>query len=301
MYDRILLPVDGSETATRAARCGLALARVYDATVDVLHVVETGLLRLARNTREEASLRERGEEILDAIEAVAAEHGQSVTARKASGKPSVEITEYAVERDVDLIVLGRRGRTGVGERLLGGVTEQVLHYSPAPVLVVPDGGDGGDGTDERWRFERVLLPTDGSANAEAAVDHAVSVARRYGAEIHVLNVVDLQTAAGLFHAGGFTREEKAYLESIGREAVDRTVERIETADPDAAFESAVVQTAELAGVSGEIRAYVGDHDVDLVVLGSHGRSNLRRQLLGSVASNVLRTVDVPVLVVTRSE
>lgn len=84
------------------------------------------------------------------------------------GKPAVRISEYAVERDAALIVMGRQGITGLGKRLLGGVTEQVLHRSDIPVFVVPD--------DDRTRtseidYARVLVPTDGSENATAAARH----------------------------------------------------------------------------------------------------------------------------------
>jgi nucleotide-binding universal stress UspA family protein len=70
-------------------------------------------------------------------------------------------------------------------------------------------------------------------------------------------------------------------------------------DPDLSVEPAVVRTADFDGVAAGVREYVREEGVDLVVMGSHGRSNLRRQLLGSVASTVLRTVDVPVVVVPR--
>jgi nucleotide-binding universal stress UspA family protein len=64
--------------------------------------------------------------------------------------------------------------------------------------------------------------------------------------------------------------------------------------------AAVVRTTAFEGVAAGIREYVADAGIDIIVMGSHGRSNLKRQLLGSVASNVLRTVDVPVLIVKRT-
>lgn len=296
MYDRLLIPVDGSDAARRAARTGLRLAHTVGAEVDVLHVVERRAIRLTKTPAERTRLRDRGESILAEIEAIAAECGRPTNSRMIEGKPPVRIDEYAAETGADLIVMGTQGRTGLGGRLLGSVTEQVLHRSDVPVLVVPEGdrtAEAGTG------YARVLIPTDGSENARRAVDHGVAIAREYGSTVHVLNVVDLQAAGGPFDAGGLDREFIERLESRGRDAVDRVIEEIDETTPEIDAEAAVVRHTAFGGVATGIREYVTDNGIDVVVMGSHGRSNLERQLLGSVASTVLRTVDVPVLVVTR--
>lgn len=296
MYDRILIPVDGSDNARRAARRGLEFARNIDASVDVLHVVERKALRLARTDDERERLRERGEAILEEIEAIASEVGQPVETALLEGKPKVRIAERAAERGAELIVVGRRGQTGLGARLLGGVTESLLHRGGVAVLVVPEGDrTTGEPTD----YERVLLPTDGSENAGAAIDHAVAVARRYGSTVHVLHVVDVQAAGGMFDAGGLEREFLDRLETRGRSVVDEVEAEIADAAPGVAVTTAVSRSPSFEGIGAGVRGYVGDAGIDLVVMGSHGRSNLGRRLLGSVASTVVRTVDVPVLVVPR--
>jgi nucleotide-binding universal stress UspA family protein len=138
MYDRIVITVDGSDEARRAARRGLRLARVSDATVTVLSVVEQKTLRLTETSAERTRLRERGEEALTEIEELASELGRPVTTTLTKGKPGAQISEYADEQDADLIVVGRQESTGLGRRLLGSVTEKVLHRSDVPVLVVPE-------------------------------------------------------------------------------------------------------------------------------------------------------------------
>jgi nucleotide-binding universal stress UspA family protein len=150
-------------------------------------------------------------------------------------------------------------------------------------------------------YSRILITTDGSDNAEVAIPHATAIAERYGSEVHVLNVVDLQAAGGVFNAGGLDQSFIERLEARGHDAVDSAAATIEASTPDLTVETAVERSKSFEGASAGVRDYVEAHDVDLVVLGSHGRSNLQRQLIGSVASNVLRTVDVPVLVVKRPE
>jgi len=296
MYDRILIPVDGSDEANRAARWGLQLAAELDAAVDVIHVVERKATRLTRTGKQRKALLERGEGILATVEEMAAERDQSITTELREGSPTEQISEYARDRNAELVVVGRQGMTGLGKRLLGGVTEQLLYWSDVPVLVVTD----GDGAPEaRTAFSNVLVPTDGSENAASAIDPAIEIGRQYGSTLHVLNVVDLQAAGGVFDAGGLEKEFVERLEESGREAVDAAVAEIVEAAPDLDVESAVVRTSSFDGAAAGIREYVAEHDVDLVVMGSHGRSNLKRQVLGSVASTLVRSVDVPVLIVRR--
>jgi len=292
MYERLLIAVDGSEEARRAARRGLGLAAAFDASVDVVSVVEQKALRLTESGSERSRVRDRGEAALAEIETLASDLGIAVTTELVEGTPAVEIGAYADARGADLIVVGRQGLTGIGRRLLGGVTEQVLHRSDVPVLVVSGGGEAGD-------YARVLLTTDGSDNAEVAIPHGTAIARRFDSEVHVVNVVDLQSAGGLFDAGGLEAEFVERLEARGQEAVDAMGRQLEEAEGDLDVRTAVERTSSFEGAAAGIREYVAAEGIDLVVMGSHGRSNLGRQLLGSVASTVLRTVDVPVLVVKR--
>jgi len=293
MYDRILIPVDGSDEATRAARRGLDLARRFDAAVDILHVIDRR--SSTRTSDEQAHLRERGEEIVAEIESLAADLDQPVTTTVTDGSPAARIARLAADYETGLIVIGRQGITGLGKRLLGGVTEGVLHRSDVPVLVVPTGDRS---TGDSFDYDRLLVPTDGSENATRATPHARSVARQCGATAHVLSVIDLQAAGGAFSAGGLEKSLVDRLEDEGEAIVDELAAEIDAAG-DVEVETAVTKTS-LDGVAAEIREYIGAHDIDLVVMGSHGRSNLRRQLLGSVSSAVLRSVDVPMLIVTRS-
>ncbi|EMA22424.1 universal stress protein [Haloarcula argentinensis DSM 12282] len=209
----------------------------------------------------------------------------------------MQIDEYAHETDAELIVLGRQGMTGLGKRLLGGVTEQILHRTAVPVLVV---SDGTQAKRDEFDYSQILLPTDGSANAETATRHGAAVADRYDATVHVLNIVDIQAAGGAFNAGGLNEAFIERLEDSGRDAVAATADELGQIAPDVSVQTAVEQTTSLDGVAAGIQEYVSDNDTDLVVMASHGRSNLKRQLLGSVTSQLLRTVDVSVLVTPRS-
>jgi len=275
MFDRLLIAVDGSDCARRAAKYGLELADAYDADVDVVAVYGGDAAA--------------GEGILDEIVTMADDAGVPVGTDLLSGKPAKSIVDRATDRDADLVVVGRRGRSGVRERLLGSITERVLRRSGPPVLTVPEGDiDDDTGT----VYDDVLVTTDGSELAADAGPYAAEVANRFEAVLHVLNAVDIQAEAGVFDAGGVDREYIERLEANGERAIDDLLAALDTTDLD-------VREAVIRGHAPDVIAeYVDDNDVDLVVMSSEGQSNLAGQQLGTVAGRVLRTVDRPVLVVT---
>jgi len=141
-------------------------------------------------------------------------------------------------------------------------------------------------------YDRILVPTDGSPAAEAAVEQAVSLARQYGATIHALYVVD-SSAYSTLEAGA-----EVVIDSLETEG-ERAVEEIATAAEEAGVD---VTTAVTTGTAYRgILSYADEHGVDLIVMGTHGRRGIDRYLLGSVTERVVRTADVPVLTVRQPD
>lgn len=135
-------------------------------------------------------------------------------------------------------------------------------------------------------YDDVLFPTDGSENAEAAFEHALSLAERYDARIHALYVVNT-TYSDIGASGNTTIDS---LRERGEAAVRAVEERA------AAEGVEVVARIEEGDPYSEIIEYSGTN-ADLIVMGTRGRSGLDRYLLGSVTEKVVRTADVPVFTV----
>ncbi|MFD1586548.1 universal stress protein [Halorientalis brevis] len=289
MHDRILVAVDGSDGQPVAMAHALALSAATDATIDVLHVLDRGLSSLF-STTDADTLRERGEEFLADAETQATDADQSVETHLVEGTPHDAILEFADEHGSDLVVMGRHGPTGVRERLLGSVTDKVLRQGSVPVLTTCY--DGPTDPDD-VAVEKLLVPTDGSDEAEAAGPWAGDLAGRFDAPVDVVNVIDLLVDAGPFDAGGVSQEFIEKLEANGQEATDRVADRIHETDPAVSVSTTVTRGRPHQALS----EYVPANDVDLVVMGSHGHSGVGESLLGSVTNRVLRLVDVPVLVV----
>jgi nucleotide-binding universal stress UspA family protein len=137
-------------------------------------------------------------------------------------------------------------------------------------------------------YEQVLVPTDGSEAAEAAIDHAVDVASTYDARLHALYVVDASVYSSL-EVGVETVVEA--LTEEGEKAVARVADRARAADVP-------VETHVVTGTAfPTILEVADDVDADLIVMATHGRRGIERYLLGSVTERVVRKSDVPVMTV----
>jgi len=141
---RILVPIDFSPHSEVALRYGTALASRVEASVDLLHVVEdpvaTGAWSSAIAIPNLSELREQlideAARRLERYRAPAA--GARVPMRTAvrAGPPAHTITEYATTLGIDLIVMGRHGRSGLAHLVMGSVAERVLRHAPCPVLTL---------------------------------------------------------------------------------------------------------------------------------------------------------------------
>ena len=141
-------------------------------------------------------------------------------------------------------------------------------------------------------YSQILVPTDGSPASDAAIEHAIDLADRYGATLHALYVVD-GAAYSTLEAGAEIVVDA--LESEGKEATRRVADAAEDAGVDC-------ETTVTSGTAyRSIRDYVDGHAIDMIVMGTHGRKGLDRYLLGSVTERVVRTSDVPVLTVRHAD
>jgi nucleotide-binding universal stress UspA family protein len=138
-------------------------------------------------------------------------------------------------------------------------------------------------------YERILIPTNGSDAVEPAIEQALGLAETYGATVHVLSVVEPVVIP----------ESSEKLHRAMEEASQDTAEAVADRATDAGCEAV---TAVRTGVAHEeIVAYARSHDIDLIAMGTHGRTGLGRYLLGSTAERVVRLSPVPVLTARAAE
>ncbi|SDJ69329.1 Nucleotide-binding universal stress protein, UspA family [Halovenus aranensis] len=141
MFDRILIPTDGSDAVTPAVENAVTLAEIHDATLHALFIVENPVVSGVGEGNSELEsymeyLEEEGTDVTASVATRAEDHGVETEISVREGAPSETILEYATAHDIDLIVMGTHGRTGVKRALVGSVTEGVVRHADVPVLTV---------------------------------------------------------------------------------------------------------------------------------------------------------------------
>ena len=141
VFERIIVPVDGSEVAKRAAQKALALAQAMDIQVVALHVMNVPDLPsfyaypgAIRYQEMHDFIQKEGQLYLDEIEHLGNQMGVAVSKKLLEGHPAEEIIKET--REGDLIVIGSKGRTGLDRLLMGSVAENVARHATCPVMIV---------------------------------------------------------------------------------------------------------------------------------------------------------------------
>ena len=137
-------------------------------------------------------------------------------------------------------------------------------------------------------FTRILIPTDGTDGSVCAVENGLELASKHEAEVHALYVVDTDSSMG--HYDHVVERHEAR----GEDAVHAVERRAKE------YDVSVTKAFRYGRPHEEILDYAADHDVDLIIVGTHGRSGFERLVnAGSVAERVVRKADVPVMVAGR--
>jgi len=284
---KILCPIDLSAGSGRAMAVAARIAGEADAELVLLHAwqVPAGIFPMEQPIPAEL-LQRMNDEAQRGLEAAVREAAtlgaRRVTPALRHGIPWMSIVDTLEDPAFDLVVIGTHGRTGLARILLGSVAEKVVRHAPCPVLAIRPAG-------EPKPFTHALCPTDFSEDSRRAIDFAAELVRPGGAGITLLHVIE----APVSYSGELPDPD------LIRELDRRSADQLEAwAARLRSMSSIPVTTQSRVGWPGaEILAAV-DHDpsIDLVVMGSHGRTGIKRVLLGSVAEKVVRHARCPVCV-----
>ncbi len=278
-FPKILVCTDGSPDSEGAINAALNLAKTCGGTVFLLEVLfylagyelqspdalTPPVVNLELMQVQEKAAQER----LDVWQAAAAKEGVTLTPRLRTGPSAYEgILEEAGDIQPDLIIMGRHGYTGLTRLLMGSVTARVIGHSPCHVLVVP--------REAALSFERLLVASDGSVFSEAAWTQALSLAQAMGSTLVGVSVAASNQEATAAQDAVRSLEAAATKEGIA----------LDTMIPVGRPEDGIVNAAAFKQAS-------------LIIVGSHGRTGLKRLLMGSVAERVIGLAKCPVLVVKK--
>jgi nucleotide-binding universal stress UspA family protein len=291
-FRKILCPIDFSDCSRQALRTAVRLAKEHAAELELVHVWYLPATLTAGDYLVPGdALQHMEHEAARALDGALAEARglgvQRVTAKLLNGVPWRTIVDAAGDPTIDLIVAGTHGRTGLARVILGSVVERIVRHAPCSVLVVRS--EGGLGP-----FEHILCPTDFSDSSHHAIELAGALAKPGGKGITLLHVLEVPA--------GYSGEPQP--PAIYRELDRRSAAQLDKwASELLAKVQVPVGTRTRVGYAGAqtLHALDTDRTIDLVTMGSHGRTGIERMLLGSVAEKVVRHARCPVLVARRRE
>jgi nucleotide-binding universal stress UspA family protein len=279
-YRKILVAFDGSAGGENALLQAFRLASDEKSWITVTTVVPkySGDLDLTAVGDIHDALIRPGEALLAQAASLAKREGVLVKAVLEEGETHERLVDLAEAENCGVIVMGRSGMSALQRALIGSVTARVIGHSRRDILVVPRGTGIG------WK--NILLATDGSKNSDEAAEKAIVFARAYGGRIGIVSVVDLPD------------ELYAEAPSLVEKLVKKAREYVDKVQTMAAVAAVETETYVREGQSHRIIvALAGDIQADLIVMGSHGRSGIKRLLMGSVTEKVIGHAPCPVLVV----
>lgn len=281
---RILAPDDGSPCAERACEQAAFLADALGAHLDIVEVVpedqQPGSSWLQDVKISEADVCEDLHLLIDQRSDANDEDSPHVVRRTAyHDKPAMGILQYAEEQASDLIVMGTHGRDQIDQMVLGSVAERVVRHADCPVLTVNQYVEAAPGD----HVQTILCPVDFSTFSTETARCAGAVAATYDAHLHLLHIEGEESPVGI-------APEDSAAKASGGDA-EETLEAL-AADLDYANTTTHVVPGDPGST---IVDFAEDPGADLIILSTHGRTGLKRVLLGSVAETVVRTAPCPVL------
>jgi nucleotide-binding universal stress UspA family protein len=265
--EKLLLSADGSKYSEGAVKEAINLAKTCSSKLFAISVIEINpeFEALAPGLVEKTEKETR--QYLESVKSKASKEGVDCEIIIHEGEePYKYIVDGASKNKVEMIIMGRRGRTGLKRLMMGSVTAKVIGHAPCKVLVVPE--------DAKLVLEKILVATDGSKYSEAASREAISIAKRSGGTL-----IDLSIAKKNENLPAAKKSVDVVRKIAEKEGI-----KVETVTPKGEPYEAIIKTAE-------------QKKAGLIVVGSHGRTGIERLLMGSVTERVIGHAESPVLVI----
>ena len=297
MYQKILVPLDGSQLSEGILPYARIFAKALEIPVELLNVIDsvTFMPTTVDHDRYHAMLvaeREKNADYLRKVALLFSDASSVDCTVEVGNPPEVIVDKAAASRDT-LIAVATHGRSGVKRWFLGSVADKVLHAASNDLLLVRTPEEAT--TIEAVALKSVFVPLDGSPLAESAMARAVELAKKMDLEVILLRISSFPT---VYFVEGYTPDMGEIWDQIREEAEDYLREKIGQLQREGV--KRVSMLAAEGHPAEKIIDLVQKKPQSLVAMCTHGRTGVGRWVLGSVTERVVRYSGDPVLVVRAS-
>jgi nucleotide-binding universal stress UspA family protein len=273
--DKILMPVDFSETGLLALEHATFMARLFNAELYLLYVVEIIEFPFNLNSPvlitahdydqiEEAAV----EKLNNLAQKITSETSLRVTKLVTRGRVITGISEMAKEHKIDIIVMGTHGAKGFDEYFIGSNAHKAVTIAPCPVITIQQHA-------KKVGFKRIVMPIDNSLHSRQKVNTVVEIAGKYGAEVHIL---------GLLNSNEVIDENKF---NIKLDSVEKVIK-----ENNLTYVRKLVKGENLAIAAMD---YSKEINGDLIVIMTDHESNLTGMFLGAFSKQIINHSKIPVM------
>ena len=289
LVKKILLPLDGSELAETALAPAVALAEALSAELVLLRVIVPLSIQLDPDLykrvidggQKEAKRYLSGLQLRSLFSAVRLKSEIMV------GKAADSILDFAHENEIDLIVMSSHGRSGIGRWVYGSVADKVLHKAECSLAIIHPQVET-----EPFAQKRILVPLDGSLQAEQALGLALKLVHEAAGELILLRVTEMPPIPKEPVVGW---PGVASVMAIAEQDANIYLQRVQESLKNGRIQ--IITQVAAGSVAESILDAVDELEVDLIVMSSHGRSGVDRWVFGSVTEKMLRGAPCATLVV----
>ena len=280
VFQKILVPVDGSHSCLRAEQVAASIVKNFNSQANVVHIVSHDFMHpeLKANyqlpplvlEKLEESYMKAGEKMIQTAREIFKEEGITIkTELMKHEDPADKILQMVKDEKYDLVVIGNRAETPVKRYSLGSIAEKIALYAQCSVLIAK----------RKTKIKKLLVAIDGSEQSAKALDYAVELARHFKGKITLLHVEEAKL---------FELEPKA-IKEVSANILNDAAAKIKDVPYD--------KRLEIGDPAKIILDVAKEENYDLIVLGSRGRSSVKRFLLGSVSADVSMDAHRSVLIV----
>lgn len=301
MFESILVPLDGSAFAEAALAPATSVAARGSGSLELV-MVQDPVPAYGYGALEEQPQAWRAEYLAAVEEEFGPRIDDRIEYTLLVGSVTEELERHGDETDPDLMVLATHGRGPFSRFWLGSVADHLVRHSSYPVLLVrPEEGEGEGPeitADEETRFQQILIPLDGSEEAETILDVATSFGELYDARYTLTRVVHYPAEVVSSYMPDTVHISEEIVET-GKEEARAYLEAVAAKLRDAGHSVSIDVQVDVHPASG-IQRSAEETGADLVALATHGRGGVERTLVGSVADKLIRSTHLPTLVIRPS-
>jgi nucleotide-binding universal stress UspA family protein len=285
-YQRVLVPLDGSELAERAIPYAKNLAKTKGSEVILFTVSIASVEQLDRPMK--AYLELNTKELQS--------QGIKASTAIAYGNVADEIIKFADKNKIDLIILSTHGHSGIKRWALGSVALKVLHGTCTPVLLIKSRTHKMANVE----FKKILVPLDGSSFSEVSIPYVKELAKGTGSEIILLRVSEPPVLPA-DRSPAIKPSWEEYRDILMTEIQLQAEKYLEGIKADLGKSGIKTRSQAILGKAGESILQVAQkEDINLIAMATHGRTGVSRWVYGSVASRIVEESPQPVMLIRPS-